>query len=27
VYFGNIRDLRWWELGIVPVTFLFANFF
>ena len=27
VYFGNISDLRWWEFGIVPVTFLFANFF
>ena len=27
VYFANISDLRWWELGIVPVTFLAANFF
>ena len=27
VYFANIRDLRWWELAIVPVTFLAANFF
>src|SRR5258707_935045 len=27
VYFANIRDLRWWELAIVPVTFLGANFF
>jgi hypothetical protein len=27
IYFGNISDLRWWELAIVPVTFLFANFF
>jgi Fatty acid hydroxylase superfamily len=27
VYFGNVRDIRWWELGIVPVTFVFANFF
>ena len=27
VYFANISDLRWWELAIVPVTFLFANFF
>ena len=27
VYFANVSDLRWWELAIVPVTFLFANFF
>ena len=27
IYFANIRDLRWWELAIVPVTFLAANFF
>ena len=27
IYFANVGDLRWWELGIVPVTFLFANFF
>jgi hypothetical protein len=27
VYFADISDLRWWELGIVPVTFLCANFF
>lgn len=27
VYFADISDLRWWELGIVPVTFLAANFF
>jgi hypothetical protein len=27
VYFANISNLRWWELGIVPVTFLAANFF
>jgi hypothetical protein len=27
VYFANIENLRWWELLIVPVTFLFANFF
>jgi hypothetical protein len=27
VYFANIENLRWWELAIVPVTFLFANFF
>ena len=27
IYFGNISNLRWWELLIVPVTFLFANFF
>ena len=27
VYFANISNLRWWELLIVPVTFLFANFF
>jgi hypothetical protein len=27
IYFGNVSNLRWWELAIVPVTFLFANFF
>jgi hypothetical protein len=27
IYFGNVSNLRWWELLIVPVTFLFANFF
>src|SRR5436305_14920072 len=27
IYFGHISNLRWWELAIVPVTFLFANFF
>src|SRR4030081_2305894 len=27
VYFANIGNLRWWELVIVPVTFLAANFF
>ena len=27
VYFANVNDLRWWELAIVPVTFLAANFF
>ena len=27
VYFANISDLRWWELAIVPVTFVAANFF
>jgi len=26
VYFANISELRWW-MGIVPVTFLCANFF
>src|ERR1700704_346182 len=27
VYFANLSRLRWWELAIVPVTFLAANFF
>ena len=27
IYFSNVSGLRWWELAIVPVTFLFANFF
>ncbi len=26
VYFANISELRWWELGIVPVTFLCRQF-
>lgn len=27
VYLANIRNLVWWELLIVPVTFLLSNFF
>ena len=27
VYFANVSNLRWWELAIVPATFLAANFF
>ena len=27
VYIANISNLRWWELLIIPVTFVFANFF
>ncbi|ACI93972.1 fatty acid hydroxylase [Afipia carboxidovorans OM5] len=27
VYIGNIHNVAWWEWLIVPVTFLFANFF
>src|SRR5262249_62111934 len=27
VYLANLRDLRWWEYLIVPVVFMFVNFF
>jgi hypothetical protein len=27
IYIANLRDLKAWELLIVPVTFLGANFF
>src|SRR5580765_1775716 len=27
VYLANLHDLRWWEYLIVPVVFMFANFF
>ena len=27
VYISNVHAVRWWEWGIVPVTFLIANFF
>src|SRR3569833_2921730 len=27
VYIGNIHNVAWWEWLIMPVTFLFANFF
>jgi hypothetical protein len=27
VYLANLRDVRWWEYLIVPVVFMFANFF
>jgi hypothetical protein len=27
VYLANLHDVRWWEYLIVPVVFMFANFF
>jgi hypothetical protein len=27
VYLANLHDLRWWECLVVPVVFMFANFF
>lgn len=27
IYLSNLRDVRWWELLTVPVTFLLCNFF
>lgn len=27
IYGSNIHNVRWWEWGIIPVTFLAANFF
>ncbi|MGQ9367522.1 sterol desaturase family protein [Azospirillum sp. ST 5-10] len=27
IYLSNVDDLKWWELAIVPVTFIGCNFF
>jgi hypothetical protein len=27
IYLSNLHDVRWWEWGVVPVTFIGGNFF